>query len=227
MELGCKQRSRAASASCRAFVIMSRVWVGSEVSSSRSSLTPWPELAATTDPIPVTPGLRSPGFCVFALLALPILLKWLSKLQLRPERKIYRSPVCVPAALFCAPEVRRWRVSCASGNDGSDRSANANGNRVSLRAERRGGSTFSRTLARASLSPGYRPGTRRAPPHTTDVPPRDRRAPRPGPPNFAQRCGPEDFPRSPTSVRSVRASLEGTTACARWLGALRLANEWH
>jgi hypothetical protein len=130
MELGCKQRSRAACASCRAFVVVSRVCVGSEVSSSQGPITPWPELAATTDPTPVTPGLRSPGFCVFALLALPTLLKWLSKLQLRRERKIYRSPDCVPAALFCAPEVRRWRVSCASGNDESDRSANANGNRV-------------------------------------------------------------------------------------------------
>jgi hypothetical protein len=130
MELGCKQRSRAARASCRAFVVMSRDWAGSEVSSSRSPITPWPELAATTGPTPVTPGLRSPGFCVFALLALPTLLKWLPKLQLRRERKICRSSVCVPAALFCAPEVRRRGVSCASRNDKSDRSANANGNRV-------------------------------------------------------------------------------------------------
>jgi hypothetical protein len=160
MELGCKQRSGAASASCRAYVVMSRVWAGSEVSSSRSSIPPWPELAATTDPIPATPGLRSAGFCVFALIALPILLKWLSRLQLRRERKIYRSPVCVPAALFCAPEVRRWRVSCASGNDESDRSANANGNRVIPHAAM--SETSKVAKSRVRLAPRRQPRSPRA-----------------------------------------------------------------
>jgi hypothetical protein len=74
----------------------------------------------TTGRLAATPGLRCPGFCVFALLALPFILKCLLQKQLRRERKTHSSLVCAPLALFCAPAPSDRRALRDYGNDGRD-----------------------------------------------------------------------------------------------------------
>jgi hypothetical protein len=65
----------------------------------------------------VGPGLRCPGFCVFALLALPFSGNRLSQKQLWRERKTRTSIGCASVTSFCAPARRGWRASGDVGND--------------------------------------------------------------------------------------------------------------
>ena len=71
----------------------------------------------------VGPGVRCPGFCVFALLALPFSGNVLLQKQLWRERKTGTSIRCAPFASFCAPARRGWRTSGDVGNDYTDRTS--------------------------------------------------------------------------------------------------------
>jgi hypothetical protein len=71
----------------------------------------------------VGPGLRCPGFCVFALLALPFSGNRLSQKQLWRERKTGTSIRCAPFAPVCAPARRGWRTSGDVGNDCTDQTS--------------------------------------------------------------------------------------------------------